>query len=415
MLIKFPHTALLTIFKWKQGERRSLQTTKLPKSRHHIIFDIPPAGDFDHEEQRPLSPTEHILKFGPRLQTACGRHPVFVDAAALDDEKHKAGFSQHPLTELLTRARLAGALALPTTGLGRSDEYQEAVRRFVRTNPPLPICVRVTADQLDADEFGTALQALLLRLGCAANNVFLVLDFRSLAALQVDAIQEFAMMLAERIIELPFVHKWAGLAIALSSFPSAIKLKAGEGKAFPRIDVAVYEKLITNPVGLLRTPMFGDYGVDVSPVAKPQRRTPSAHLRYSTPNSYVVEKGTSVRKPYGYAAIRPVARALVGRKEYLGPTFGDGDDFFYTLSRGEGTNGSAATWRWAASDHHLNLNLKLINALFGIVEPARQPDGASSQHGLLFQPQDSPPLAPEDPSEDNPAVSSNEPEAPGKK
>jgi hypothetical protein len=409
MLIKFPHTSLLTILKWKQGERRALQTTRLPRSRHHVIFDIPPAGDFDHEEQRPLTPTEHIQKFGPRLRTACGGYPVFIDAIALDNERHKTGFSHHPLTELLTRAQLANAIALPVTGLNRSSEYQEAVRRFVRTSQSWPICVRIEADHLDAPEFGTALQALLLRLDCPPTNVFLVLDFRSLAPLKNEAIDEFAAILGERIGELPFVHRWAGFAIALSSFPQAFKLKAGEGKAFPRIDIKVYEKLITNRVGLLRTPMFGDYGVDVSPVEKPQRRTPSAQIRYSTPDSHVIEKGTSVKKPYGYEAIRSVARALTARDDYYGASFGEGDQFFDHLSRGEGTTGNAATWRWASSDHHLNANFALINQAFGIAEPISQPEAESSaQRGLFDSTTGSPPLAPEEPADDRSGVPADE-------
>src|SRR5882757_8018245 len=102
----FRHTDCLAILKWKQGERTALATFRPGPSRLHVVFDMPPAGDFDHEKQRPLTPTEHIKMFGRRLRDAWGNRVAFVDASCIDDELHKEGLTRHPLTELLERARL---------------------------------------------------------------------------------------------------------------------------------------------------------------------------------------------------------------------------------------------------------------------------------------------------------------------
>ena len=131
---QFRHTDFLAILKWKQGERTALTTFRPGPSRLHVLFDMPPAGDFDNEKLRPLTPTEHIKMFGRRLRDAWSNRVAFVDARCVDDALHKEGFSRHPLTELLERARLAGSLACPTIGLGHSDEYRAAVRRFVEGN-----------------------------------------------------------------------------------------------------------------------------------------------------------------------------------------------------------------------------------------------------------------------------------------
>src|SRR5262249_7760412 len=261
--------------------------------------------DFDHEKQRPLTPTEHIKMFGRRLVDAWGNRVAFVDAGCVDDELHKEGLAQHPLTELVERARLAGAVACPVVGLRHSVEYRQAVRRFIDRNSDLPICVRVEASHLDSPTFQVDLKRMLSELRCEPRQCFMVLDFKALAIPTDDLLEEFVEILSDQIADLPFVHQWMGLAVGLSSFPTEIKLKPGDVKEYPRLDLPLYEKLISNPKGLLRTPMYGDYAVDTSPVAKPQRRTPSAHLRYSTSTSYAVAKGTTVKKPHGYEAIYP--------------------------------------------------------------------------------------------------------------
>jgi hypothetical protein len=127
-----------------------------------------------------------------------------------------------------------------------------------------------------------------------------------------------------------------------------------------------YRKLISDPRELLRTPMFGDYGLDTSPMQKPERRTPSAHLRYSTLTSYAIAKGTSVKKPNGYAAIYPVAELLSSQRFFRGETFSSGDRFIAGLRARPATKGNAATWRWASTDHHLTGNLEIIARLYGL-------------------------------------------------
>ena len=188
-------------------------------------------------------------------------------------------------------------------------------------------------------------------------------------------------MLADQIAELPFIHNWMGFAIAVSSFPAAIKLKPGDVKEYTRSDLSLYEKLISNPKGLLRTPMYGDYAVDTSPIQKPQRRTPSAHLRYSTATSYAVAKGTTVKKPYGYEAIYPVADLLVAQTYYAGAGYSAGDTYISGLHDRTASKGNAAKWRWASTDHHLTVNVDAIAEMYGIakVAPAVVPEPTPTQ------------------------------------
>jgi len=362
----YRHTDLLAILRWKQGERSALATYRSGPSRLHVLFDMPPAGDFDHEEQRPLAPTEHIKLFGRRLKEVWGNRVAFVDAGCIDDETHKRGLTGHPLTELLERARLAGALACPAISLDHSSEYRRACRRFLDWNPALPVCIRVQAGHLDSPTFQIDLGSLLTDLDCEPMRCFLVLDFKALETSIGDAQDEFVEVLAEHIADFPSLHRWMGFALALSSFPTQIKLKPGDVKEYPRTDLSLYRRLISNPGALLRTPMFGDYALDTSPIEKPQRRTPSAHLRYSTSSIYAVAKGTSVKKPYGYEAIFPVADSLTAQAYFAGPAYSVGDKYIDDLRQRTASSGNAAKWRWASTDHHLTTNVDAIAEIFGL-------------------------------------------------
>ena len=381
----FQHTDLLAILRWKQGERSALSTYRSGPSRLHVLFDMPPAGDFDQEKQRRLTPTEHIKMFGPRLRVAWGNRIAFVDAGHIDDDLHKEGLSRHPLTELLERARLAGAVACPVTSLSHSLDYRRAVRRFVSWNPELPICVRVEAVHLDNPTFQIELREMLSDLGSSPSQSFLVLDFKSLETSISHMQEEFVEILADQVADFPFVHRWMGFAVALSSFPTEIRLKPGQVKEYPRTDLTLYQKLISNPKGLLRTPMFGDYALDTSPIEKPQRRTPSAHLRYSTPRNYAVAKGTSVKRPFGYEAIFPVADLLVEQPYFAGSTYSQGDAYIEGLHKRTASKGNASKWRWASTDHHLTTNVDAISKIYEMSRaPALERIDAPPTQGELF-------------------------------
>jgi hypothetical protein len=290
---------------------------------------------------------------------------------------------------------LAGASACPAVSPTHSEEYRKAVRRFVEWHADFPVCIRVETKHLDSPTFHLDLETLIQELNCRPSKCFVVLDFKNLELPSVEAEDSFVEMLADRLADFPFLHDWAGIAVALSSFPTNLKMKPGEVKQFPRTDLPVYQRLISNPKGLLRTPMFGDYAVDTSPIVKPQRRTPSAHLRYSTPKGYAVAKGTSVKKPHGYEAIYPVADLLASQAFFMGGDFSDGDEFIVSLQKRAPAKGNAATWRWASTDHHFTCNVGAIAKMFGLVplEEKASPQVAPRQLEF-FDADESSPTAP---------------------
>src|SRR5262245_16456695 len=107
----------LAILKWKLGECQVLSSMSAElKSLFLLLFDMPRRPTFDHETGIVPSLTEHVRSLGTRLRTHWGDRLAFVDATRIDDQEHRDSLGQHPLTELLERARLAGANLAPVVG-----------------------------------------------------------------------------------------------------------------------------------------------------------------------------------------------------------------------------------------------------------------------------------------------------------
>lgn len=373
------------ILKWKQGEYRAVGTVNSrTKSRICPIFVVPPSGDYDHETGRKLEPFEHLKSFGSRLYANWGSRFAFVDAQHVDDDLHNQAGDAHSLTVLLERARQAGAFVGPATSLRRSTAYQNAVARFMQRHPLAAVCVRLGLEDLDSRTLSAEIDQLLATLKCSAERVVLIVD---LAATDLTETEALAELLIDRLNNFPKLLDFVSLAVACTSFPERPRVSAGQVRAFPRHDWALYESVIAKRDRLTRTPAYGDYGIEYPSYSTTTRRiTPVAQLRYSLEKSYLISKGKKVRKPEGNAVIVPVAKELVGRPEFIGPSFSEGDRLIHAIANGSPFLGNASTWRQAGTDHHLTMVDFGTGDLLG-VHDERPQEVAAEQTSLELVPQ----------------------------
>jgi Beta protein len=350
--------------KWKAGEYRSLGTVKSSSSNRVVpLFKIPPAGSFDVEEQRVLTTTEHLKSFGRRMAANWGRRLAFIDAELVDDGKHAEGLSVHPLTELLERARLENAMCGPVVSLRNSTEYKNAVKRFCKNNEQIPICFRVSLSDLEGGLTVVEANQFLASIGTTSANSVLLIDAGSI---HFDDHDEFVSILAEQVAALVPSRHWCRVFWSATSFPEKPGLKAGQIGSFAREDWQLYSRILKRGSEFAVTPMFSDYALEFPSQYKPVQVSPTAHLRYSTDDAYVISRGTTVKQPYGYEAIYPVAQNLASSPHYMGPDFSSGDKYINMLATNPKSTGGASNWRWAATDHHLTLVITQLAAELGI-------------------------------------------------
>ncbi|QNA86404.1 hypothetical protein G4G27_22285 [Sphingomonas sp. So64.6b] len=358
--------------KWKSGECKALGTARGAMSGRLLpAFRIPPSGGFDPDEQRVLSPLEHIRSFGARLSANWGKRPVFVDASLVDDDKHAAACRRHPLTELIERAWLEGAFAAPIVSLQSSPSYVEAVKRYTSANRDWPICLRLSLSDMERLRSFGELDAVVNTFGASPHNTVLLFDG---GALHISDPEPFVHLVAERFAVLAPRNTWARVFWGSTSFPEKPNLKAGVDGRFPRSDWELYRSIVSNGSEFPSVPMFSDYALEFPSYYKPVKVPPVAHLRYSTETDYWIFKGQSTKKPNGFGAIFPVARRLVSSEYFFGEEYSLGNKFIDSLLLEGAKTGNASTWRWASTDHHISLILKQLSVLHEVEgETAREP------------------------------------------
>lgn len=350
--------------KWKAGERRALKSVHAARSGRVLpAFKIPPAGGFDPDQQRVLTTVEYLHSFGRQLADCWDRRPVLIDAELIDDQRHSEAVTDHPLTALIERARLAGANAAPIFGLGNSPDYYRAVRRYAERNPAASACLRVKLEELESIPNAQVLAEFVSQLGLTSRSVILLLDG---GPLEISDADDFTHLLSGHLARLIAPNTWARVFWSATSFPEKPRLKAGMDGHFPRTDWNLYRTILANRAEFPIVPMFSDYALEYPSAYAPFNGAPSAHLRYSTPDDYHIFKGPSVRKEGGFKAIFEVAGRVVSSGIFSGPEFSSGDAFIHDLAKAAGRTGDAPTWRWSATDHHFTLVISQLAQALGL-------------------------------------------------
>jgi hypothetical protein len=363
--------------KWKAGEIRALGTLPSPFADRTLpTLKITPGGGFDAIEQRVISTVENISLFGRRLSQAWGRRLAFIDAELIDGEAHSQGLKQHPLTELLERARLEGACAAPVIRLGSSEAYKAAVKRYCAREDGAPICLRVSLSELESIPSLDALRTSLHSLGSATRQTVLLIDA---GPIHVQEPSGFIHLLAAHLGRLAPKGAWLRIFWGATTFPNKPKLRAGEVGRFARGDWALYRAIVGAAEDFATLPLFSDYAVEYPGDYTPIRVPPTAHFRYSTDADYLIFKGSTTRKPNGYAAIYAVAAQATRSSDFLGKDFSAGDAFIGQLTQPGARTGNASIWRWASTDHHFRVVHAGLQATLGLSAAPSTPVAAHEQ------------------------------------
>ncbi|WP_121118401.1 beta family protein [Croceibacterium ferulae] len=367
--------------KWKAGERRALKSVSSARSGRVLpAFKIPPAGSFDPDQQRVLTTVEYLHSFGRQLADCWDRRLAFIDAELIDDQRHSAVVTDHPLTALIERARLAGANAAPVFGLRNSAAYYQAVQRYAERNPAAPACFRLELGEIESVSSAETLTQFASQLSLTTQSVILLLDG---GPLEISDGEDFTHLLSAQVARLIAPNTWARVFWSATSFPEKPRLKAGMDGQFSRADWKLYQAILANSAEFPIVPMFSDYALEYPSAYAPFNGAPSAHLRYSCPEYYHIFKGPSVRKERGYKAIFEVAERLVASDAFSGVGFSSGDAFIHQLADGMGRTGDAAAWRWSATDHHFTLVIDQLAKAMGLEHDVARTSPAAKQLELI--------------------------------
>ncbi len=353
-----PEHRYVPILKGKKGEFDALQGLAAADKERITplveIFTVPWDWDTDAPAKRL---EDHLDSAAQQLAGGWGAdHPLWLDTLWLDPEASAGG--KDALEYLFDRCR--GALAaIPVGGPGRPPGHVASVAA-VHAADQRGAVLRLDPDDLgDPSGLASAVAGWLAAVGVAPDEVDLVVDFSAIAQAHAPSIQIAAGAI---IPTLPRLLEWRSVTLASGCFPadlSAVKRQSVEH--LPRCDWTLWRNVAAGT--LPRVPAFGDYAISHPVLFDPDPRMirPSATIRYSAADAWVIVKGRWAQR-YGFQQFNQASATLVTQPEWCASAHCVGCAFIDACAAG-GPTGNLTTWRKVGTVHHLTLTAAQLASL----------------------------------------------------
>lgn len=286
-----------------------------------------------------------------------GIRPLFVDLRLIDTALRIGGLI-HPLSYLAEQARINSVWMVPVTGLNRGNAYQLAVAQAVAEDRR-GACLRLFRSDLLNPTLREGTLRLLEQLGLESSHVDLLVDLQCFSSNSPNATQ------VSRLV--PESRDWRTLTVASGAFsPDLTEFKTLGRHDLPRLDWAAWRREIDSGKSPTRKAAFGDYGIYHPTYLPPQFPNPSASIRYTSEDFWIIMKGQGILSENGPGARQWPANAqmLVGMTEFRGATYSAGDTYIFDKANHPRPTGSARTWLQAGFNHHLTFVVRQIASLF---------------------------------------------------
>lgn len=359
----FNHVHYVPSLRWKQGEYQAVvHLSALARSLITPLIEVPEIG-YDFEKQRESKTVdEHLSPFAKRVIQKWGTHHCFVDFIHVPSDGLFSG-RRDRVAAVLDELRSSGGQVTPVTGLARGTEYQAAMKRVVGRHK-FGLCMRVSLQEAARPTLKGSVGDLLGAVGLRAEECDLVLD---LGAPNFVPVRGFAKTIKRIIGSVPYLARWRTFTILGTSFPSTMAEITRSPAVIPRHEWLLYKELVADlGASHSRRPTFGDYTINHPEVIALDMRLlkPSATIRYTTDDAWLIVKGTNVRDNK-FGQYRDHCRTVLGSPAYLGAEFSEGDAYIAACAAGRVGTGNLSVWRRVGTSHHLEKVARDISSLFG--------------------------------------------------
>jgi hypothetical protein len=360
----FDRKHYVPILKGRQGEYGALETLNSDiKDSLTPLIEIPPIPWDWAEDQPDKSIDAHLAKVAVNFEKSIGtERPFFVDLLWIPETERMEDDSL-PLDYVFRTARALDLLPVPVINLLRSDEFLGAVKEITEEDQR-GVCLRIQREDFaEFDDLEGSILETLGKVSVPPKNTDLILDLRSiLAPRQIDTDS-----LIELIQLIPRIREWRSFTVSATSFPENLSgLPPSDSSLLDRAEWLLYSALRRRRRDLERQPTFGDYAISHPEAAEvdPRIMRPSASIRYTTNESWLVLKGKNLRAN-GFGQFYQVCRDLIARPEYASSRFSWGDRYIYECAAERTGPGNLTTWRKVGTSHHLVFAVRQLASLYG--------------------------------------------------
>jgi len=355
----FDHRHYVPVLKGKAGEFSAIEELATADKRAFTPVIEIPAIPWDFTTETPARTIDDHLRPVPAKLASCWQveRPIFVDLQLVPDAEGMSD-GRHPLDYVCEGARNVGVSVIPVTGIGRDAAYQAAAARAFETDEN-GICLRLQAEDIDSEALESDVDALLDSLHVQPEAVDLLVD---LGPLPHPINRFFVMTVRTGLQAVPRLSEWRTFTLASAAFPVDLSgFDQDSIESTPRTDWLLWTRLVGAGGHLARLPAYGDYAIAHPELVEvdPRIMRPSASIRYTTDDSWLIVKGRGVRRE-GFEQFYELSDSLRRRTEYKGPDFSWGDHYINQCAdRAEGP-GNLTTWRKVATNHHIKLVIEQI-------------------------------------------------------
>lgn len=333
-----------------------------------LIEFIMPQSRSDGEKTPKELLQESIEKFSENLPGIAdqvmkhwGRNAVFVDVQLID-----GSIRAETLKKILEHGKqldifmIPVITIIPVVGFESDSQTRQVAVEFAKQSGH-GLCLRITDSNFKEKSLPKDIENFLRENAMAAKDVDMLVDFKIIdEQTSVDS-------LVEKINAIPNLGDWRTFIVAGGAFPQDLSgLEKHNQHEIPRSDWVAWNNLMSK---LKRQPSFADYTVQY-PIYLPQTSAsnPSASIRYSLEEKWVIVRGEGLRNPKGagFKQYPAQAQILANQKDiFKGEGFSAGDDYIAEKAKDINTKktGNPKTWLEAGINHHVSLVADQISNL----------------------------------------------------
>lgn len=347
-----PNFTYMPILRFKRGEQRALlnlqnQQKAIIKPLVNITaYDFNPPADTAVDEAFDL----RLSQDADRLNAIWTGNAIAVDMNQIDPSARCQG-STHPVKYFFDLLTSAGGhvSAQPVIQITSDNAYISAVAEICGNHTLYPI-LRLTPDDLSANDVAETISGLLETCGVSATDVDLVIDLN-----YISAAGRATITARGALAGIPFSSDWSDIVLAAGSFPENL---TDYSIGTHQVDREEWHVWLNNRVTANRSIIYGDYAT-IHPVMldglDPRTMNPSASVRYTWDDKWFVLRGqgTRSRGSLGFQQFFNHADTLHSMLQYRGPRFSFGDERIENIHFRQETQGNLETWVTIGVNHHL--------------------------------------------------------------
>ncbi|MFN3627139.1 MAG: beta family protein [Parvibaculum sp.] len=358
-----PRPIYVPALRLKQGEYRGLQRLA-PDVADKIVprLVVPPPKERDPEKHRLLTKDEIVHETGGRIADHWKMRDAFLDVRFLFSEFGEAECAEW-LPKMFDVARKAHAQPIPVLSLADAVGPRAAAFRLaLATEGATKAAIRVESGEIDRDLSGR-LAAAVSALGVTPERCAILADFSDADFSDALAVASIAQAALE---DLQSIGRWRDVVFQGTNYPESNPAETDGDAVIPRNEWLAWKEAVkldgTSPEHLV----FGDYGADCAKFEfrKASGGIPIRHYRYTTPDSWLVIRGSTAGQ--ADAVMRGVCERILRSGKFAGRGFSSADDYIFKTAKGWDGPGNGSTWREINTAHHITRVVRDIGGIKGM-------------------------------------------------